>query len=36
MVRAKENLDNGQHERAVAEARIARNLFNRIREICAQ
>lgn len=36
MVRAKENLDNGQRERAVAEARIARNLFNRIREICAQ
>jgi len=36
MVRAKENLDKGQQERAVAEARIARNLFNRIREICAQ
>lgn len=36
MVRAKENLDNGQRDRAVAEARIARNLFNRIREICAQ
>jgi HEPN domain-containing protein len=36
LVRAKENLDKGQKERAVAEARIARNLFNRIREICAQ
>lgn len=36
MVRAKENLDKGQRERAVSEARIARNLFNRIREICAQ
>ncbi len=36
MVRAKENLDKGQRDRAVAEARIARNLFNRIREICAQ
>jgi HEPN domain-containing protein len=36
MVRAKENLDSGQRERAVAEARIASNLFNRIREICAQ
>ena len=36
MVRANENLDKGQRERAVAEARIARNLFNRIREICAQ
>ncbi len=36
MVRAKENLDNGQHDRAIAEARIARNLFNRIREICAR
>jgi HEPN domain-containing protein len=33
--RAKENLDKGQRERAVAEARIARNLFTRIREICA-
>ena len=36
MVRAKENLDRGHRERAIAEARIARNLFNRIREICAQ
>lgn len=36
MVRARENLDNGQRDRAVAEARIARNLFNRIREICAR
>ncbi len=36
MVRAKENLDKGQRDRAVAEARIARNLFNRIREICAR
>jgi hypothetical protein len=36
MVRARENLDGGQRERSVAEARIARNLFNRIREICAQ
>lgn len=35
MVRARENLDKGQRDRAVAEARIARNLFNRIREICA-
>jgi len=35
VVRAKENLENGQRERAVAEARIASNLFNRIREICA-
>jgi HEPN domain-containing protein len=36
MTRAKENLDKGHNERAVSEARIARNLFNRIREICAQ
>jgi HEPN domain-containing protein len=36
LVRARENLDTGQRDRAVAEARIARNLFNRIREICAQ
>jgi HEPN domain-containing protein len=36
LVRAKENLDKGQKERAVAEARISRNLFNRIREICSQ
>jgi HEPN domain-containing protein len=36
LVRANENLDNGQRDRAMAEARIARNLFNRIREICAQ
>jgi HEPN domain-containing protein len=36
LVRAKENLDRGQRDRAVAEARIARNLFNRIREICAR
>jgi HEPN domain-containing protein len=36
LVRARENLDRGERERALAEARIARNLFNRIREICAR
>jgi HEPN domain-containing protein len=36
IVRARENLDRGLRDRAVAEARIARNLFNRVREICVQ
>jgi len=36
MRKAREDLDSGLHERAAAEARIARNLYNRVREICAR
>jgi hypothetical protein len=36
IARARENLGLGLEENAVSEARIARNLFNRIREICAR
>ena len=32
---ARERFNAGGHETALAEARIARNLFNRVREICA-
>ena len=34
--KARADLDGGRHERAVSEARIARNLYNRVREICAR
>ena len=36
LLQARRNLEKGKREEAVAEARIARNLFDRIREICAR
>jgi HEPN domain-containing protein len=36
MALARMQLEKGFHDRAVAEARIARNLYNRVREICAR
>jgi len=36
LAHARRNLDGGKQDSALSEARIARNLFNRIREICAR